>query len=99
MSKLTPREWHAVLETFNPAETREAIALLAESPGLQVVLRAAKGIAGERAEQQRDSGGSTPRKMISKMASRCVRCGRGISVGIPIFWLRGVGAWHEGCER
>lgn len=95
---MTPRDWHAVFESFNPADTSEAIALLCESPGLQCILKAAKGLRAERTEQAREAGQGLPRPMTSKRAGTCVRCGRGIAVGSPIMWRRELGAWHRDCE-
>lgn len=38
---ITPRQWLAILDAFSPDDTREAIALIAQSRGLQAIIRAA----------------------------------------------------------
>lgn len=91
---MTPGDWHNVFERFCPAERQEAIALLCQSPGLTVILKARKGIRAERDAEAREAGSA----MTSKRAGTCVRCGRGIAVGMPIMWRRELGAWHRDCE-
>lgn len=37
--------------------------------------------------------------IVAKYGSWCLSCGASIYVGQKVYWVKGVGAWHEDCDR
>ena len=40
-----------------------------------------------------------PYKINTSYACLCMTCEEDIAVGEPVWWVAGVGVWHEDCEE